>query len=188
MLVIHFSNQSAHCIFGGLGIDGPWTYEEDDNDYTTDYLLPTGEFLILSNVRHKWFPELSHGEMIWQTDHCHMFWERVPRTPKEIVDSLESLFSTSYTDDSGVTHTWTKNIYTVSELVVLGVQQRIRNGTLCDKDVKIILYRSDTPEWRSGKHMQLNKKGEFVDYWPGGLALQINEFTNGFEDFACIVP
>ena len=178
MLVIHFSNQSAHCIFGGLGINGPWTYEEDDNDYdyTSHHDAAMIRYLRSCDVRHKWFPELSHGKVIWQTDHCQMFYEHVPLTPKEIVDSLEFLFSTSYTDDSGVTHTWTKNIYTVSELVVLGVQQRIRNGTLCDKDVKIILYRSDTPEWRSGKHMQLNKEGEFVDDWPGGFTL-LNTFA-----------
>jgi hypothetical protein len=168
MLVIHFSNQSAHCIFGGLGINGPWTYEDRDDCRNYDDGI--------SRVKHEWFPELTHGQMIWQTDHGDMFWEHVPCTPEEIMGSLEYLFSPSYTDDSGVTHTWTQNIYTVSELVVLSVQQQIRNGTLCDKDVKIILYRSDTPEWRSGKHMQLNKEGEFVDDWPGGFTL-LNTFA-----------
>ena len=69
-------------------------------------------------------------------------------------------------------------IETHSELIILRIQRRIREGKLNHSDVSVLYVdpnASDT-EGSSIAQLRLNENGDFMDHWPGGF------FEEGFEE------
>ena len=62
-------------------------------------------------------------------------------------------------------------VETHSELLVLRMQRRIREGKLDPADVSVLYVRPDTTGGGSStiQKLRLDDKGDFVDYWPDGF-------------------
>ncbi len=69
-------------------------------------------------------------------------------------------------------------VETHSELLILRLQRRIREGTLDPSDVSILYVDPNAPETEGSAiyRLRLNDKGDFVDEWPDGF------FEDGFGE------
>ena len=69
-------------------------------------------------------------------------------------------------------------VETHSELIILRIQRRIREGKLDPSDVSV-LYVDPNPDGMKGSsitQLRLDENGDFVDYWPDGF------FEEGFSE------
>ena len=69
-------------------------------------------------------------------------------------------------------------VETHSELLILRIQRRIREGSLNPSDVSVLYVNPNAPDAEGStiSRLRLDEKGDFIDEWPDGF------FEDGFGE------
>ena len=69
-------------------------------------------------------------------------------------------------------------VETHSELLVLRMQRRIREGKLSPADISVLYVEADAPHMGGSaiRQLRLDENGDFIDHWPSGF------FEEGFDE------
>lgn len=67
-------------------------------------------------------------------------------------------------------------VETHSELLILRLQRRIKEGKINSKDVSVLYVRPQGPDGSTIQQLQLDENGAFIDRWPDGF------FDEGFNE------
>ena len=67
-------------------------------------------------------------------------------------------------------------VETHSELLILRLQRRIKEGKINSKDVSVLYVRPQGADGSTIQQLRLDEDGGFIDHWPDGF------FDEGFNE------